>query len=128
MTVESDPAFDVRVGDDGSVTVSGKAAVSALLTITLAAKFPDGPKTDVLLSPFVHRLVEALTREAPMPPSEWTNPAIETPHELLAAVEAVRGFQKLHRPDADLIELVRLALEPFDVPLDRLGLAPDPLG
>ena len=121
--MSAQPAFEVEIGDDGTVRVSGTAAVAMLWRLVLAAKFQTEPNAEHLLSPFVDRLIDELTRVAPVPPTDWNNPAILIPPELHEAVNAVRSYRELHEPEQALEPLVRRAMKPFRIPLDRLGLS-----
>lgn len=124
MSTEDTSAFDVRVRDDGVIEISGEWAAHTLMRIALTAKFQTEPSAEMLLSPYTRMLIDALMPVAPYPPAmEWADPGILTPPAFLEVVEEVRQFQVLHRPTAALNDLVEEALHPYQVPLERLGLA-----
>lgn len=120
--MDAQPAFEVELAPDGSVRISGSAAVSTLMRLALAAKFQTELSWDHLLSPFVTRLIDELAKKAPMPAEDWANPAIMTPPAFIEAVQVIRTYREVHEPEADVTDLVRKALHPFVVPAGRLGL------
>jgi hypothetical protein len=120
--MDTQPAFEIEVTHDGSLRISGAAAATTVLRLALAAKFQTELKWDHLLSPFVNQIIDALTKVLPLEPEDWSNPATLTPPEFLEAVEVMRSYRRVHEPDADLTELVRTALSPFSLPVERLGL------
>ncbi|TAJ69886.1 MAG: hypothetical protein EPO51_20380 [Phenylobacterium sp.] len=115
--------FEIEIADDGSVRLTGKAAVPVLSRLVMAAKFQMELNAEHLLSPYVDLLLDELTRVAPMPTEDWNNPANLTPPEIHAAVEVVCRYRDQHEPERDLQDLLRVALKPFDVPLERLSLS-----
>lgn len=116
------PALEVAIAEDGSVHISGVAAVETLLRLALAAKFQTELSSDHLLSPYLNRLIDELTKVLPVEPTDWANPSVLTPPSFKEAVGVMRRYRDLHEPGADLSELIRVALKPFDVPADRIGL------
>lgn len=120
--MDAQPEFEVELAPDGSVRISGPAAVTTLMRLALAAKFQTELSWDHLLSPFLKRLIDELAKEAPISTEDWGNPAIITPPVFIEAVQVIRAYREVREPDADLSELVRKALHPFVVPADRLGL------
>jgi hypothetical protein len=120
-------AFDVEVSaDGGTVRVTGSAAASTLMRLALAAKFTRDPSAEILLSPFVSRLIDELARVMPVPRKvDWDNPAIGTPPEFRAVADEVRRYHEVHKSEASVEALLALALKPFSVPLSRLA-SPEP--
>jgi hypothetical protein len=114
--------FEIEIADDGSIRLAGRAAVPVLLRLVMAAKFQTELNAEHLLSPYVDLLLDGLTRVASMPTEDWDNPANLTPPEIHEAVEVVRRYRDQHEPERDLQDLLRVALKPFDVPLERLAL------
>jgi hypothetical protein len=116
-------AFDVRVREDGTIEISGEAAAHTLMRIALTAKFQTEVSAEILLSPYVRQLIDAVLAATPYPLRiDWSQPGILTPHAFLDVVEEVREFQARHQPATPLTDLVHQALHPYEVPPDRLGL------
>jgi len=116
--------FEIKIADDGSVRIAGRAAVPVLLRLVMAAKFQTELTAEHLLSPYVDLLLDDLTSAAPLPTVDWDNPAILTPPEVHEAVEVVRRYRDQHERGRALQDLLRVALKPFDVPFERLALGP----
>jgi hypothetical protein len=110
------------MAEDGSIKIAGTHAIQILLRIVLQAKFSTEPDAEILLSPHVNHLVDELVRASPIPLMDWSNSAMITPPEFMAAVDVVRQFRDLHEPEADLIGLINEALRPYAVPAARLGI------
>lgn len=90
----------------------------------MAAKFQTQVSAEILLSPFVRELIDAVLKVTPyLPNIDWSEPGVLTPPAFLEVVEEVRELQARHQPATPLTELVQRALHPYQVPLDRLGLA-----
>lgn len=119
-----EPQLEVKIAEDGSVRIAGRAAVPLLWRLVVAAKFQTELNAEHLLSPYVDLLLDELARTAPLPIVDWDNPAVLTPPGVLEAVEVVRRYCDQHDRGRDLHDLVQLALKPFDVPLERLSLDP----
>ena len=123
MSTSDTKAFNVRVREDGAIEITGSAAAHMLMRIALTAKFQTQVSTEILLSPFVRELIDAVLKVTPYPPNiDWSEPGVLTPPAFLEVVEEVREFQARHQPATPLTELVQRALHPYQVPLDRLGL------
>ena len=123
MSTDQDSYFTVDLCDDGSVKIGGKGALEVLWRLVVAAKFQMELSAEHLLSPYLNGLLDELAKGLPeVEPLDWANPAILTPPELLKAVEVVRKHRDLHGPGEDLEKLLLVALKPFDVPKERLGL------
>jgi hypothetical protein len=120
----NNPQFEIQIADDHSIRIAGEAAVPVLLRLVMAAKFQTELNAEHLLSPYVDRLLDELTKAAPIPTIDWANPASLTPPELHEAVEVVRRYRDQHERGRDLEDLLRIALKPFDPPPERLALGP----
>lgn len=123
MATDNNEVFAVDLAGDGAVTIRGSAAVAVLLRLVMAAKFQTELNAEHLLSPYVNRLLDELTSVSPVEPVDWSNPAITTPPSFLEAVDVVREYRDQHESGRGLEELLRVALRPYDLPLERLGLA-----
>lgn len=124
MGTYDDVQFEIAIDNDGSVKISGKAAIPVLSRLVMAAKFQTELNAEHLLSPYIDRLLDELTKGTPMPAEDWANPANLIPPELHEAVKVVRRYRDQHEPGRDLAELLRVALKPFDIPLERLVPSP----
>jgi hypothetical protein len=126
--VTDQKSFHVEIDQSGRVCVSGPAAIHVLLRLTLHAKFGTEPNAEILLSPYVEALVDALSAAlvAEQPTAfktDWSNPANLTPAGFIRAAEVVRQSHAASDPQADLDSLIALALKPNVVPKERLAPA-----
>jgi len=129
MGAHDDSAFQIEIAEDGSVRISGSAAVPILIRLVMAAKFQTDLNAEHLLSPHVNNLLDELTTHTRLTEVDWSNPAILTPPEFQEAAEVVREYRDLHEPERTLEDLLRVALKPYDdFPLERLGLGRTPPG
>ncbi|WP_439538607.1 hypothetical protein [Sphingomonas sp.] len=112
-TIETPPGLAVSVDQDAVVIRVERQAAMPILSILLHSKFSDGPRMDVLCTPYTNKMIEALMASASL--TEYMGQREGMAQALSPVIELVKeSAERENLPADEAASLMQLSIYPYN--------------